>query len=91
MKKTAQSLINDDERLDDIKRRKHDLSLLIQGGEKRLEASRTLNEEKVIEKSILELRVVQAHKILSNFSSKVYTLEKYKLEIEQVTFYTRHY
>ncbi|XP_020285040.1 coiled-coil domain-containing protein 39 isoform X2 [Pseudomyrmex gracilis] len=68
--------------LERLRNKKQDLLLLLDGGEKRLKAARSQNEDRQVEENIMRLRVSQLQQTTSNVSDKVYGLEKYRLRLE---------
>lgn len=84
MKKISSCLTRENEELERLRNKKQDLLLLVDGGEKRLKAAQSQNEEKQVEENIMRLRVSQLERLTSNVSDKVYDLEKYHLHLEAV-------
>jgi len=84
MKKITNTLLNENDELEKLKNKKQDLLLLVDGGEKRVKAARSRNEEKQVDENVMRLRVLQLEQITSNESNKVYDLEKYRLNLEAV-------
>ncbi|EZA57497.1 coiled-coil domain-containing protein 39 isoform X1 [Ooceraea biroi] len=82
MKKISNCLSNENEELERLRSKKQDLLLLVDGGEKRLRAAQSRNEEKQVEENIMRLRVSQLERMTSNVSDEVYDLEKYRLHLE---------
>jgi len=78
------TLLNENNELEKLKSKKQNLLLLVDGGEKRVKAARSRNEEKQVDENVMRLRVLQLEQITSNESDKVYDLEKYRLNLEAV-------
>ena len=85
MRKVTNSLSNDADQLERLRNRKRDLCLSMEGGEKQLKTIQSQNEERQVEESILGLRVSQAERLLASIGDKVYSLDKYRLQIEAVS------
>lgn len=84
MKKISDSLLDENDELERLRSKKQDFLLLVDGGEKRLKAAQSRNEEKQVEENIMRLRVSQLERMMSNVSDKVYDLEKHQLHLEAV-------
>ncbi|XP_043275463.1 coiled-coil domain-containing protein 39 [Venturia canescens] len=82
MIKVSNGITSDKGELQRLRNKKQDLSLSMEGGEKKLKFMISQNEEKQVEESILGLRVSQAERLLASIGDKVYNLEKYRLQIE---------
>lgn len=78
-------LSNENIELERLRNKKQDLLLLLDGGEKRLKAARSRDEDRQVEENIMRLRVSQLQQMTSNVSDKVYGLEKYRLHLEAVS------
>lgn len=90
MKKISNCLTNENDELERLRSKKQDLLLLVDGGEKRLKTAQSQNEEKQVEENIMRLRVSQLEQMTSNVSNKVYDLEKYRLHLEAVNYFSIH-
>lgn len=86
MKKMSSSLTNDNNELEFLKNKKQDLVLLMNAGEKELKSAENRYEEKQVEESMLRLKVSQMEKMMTNIGNNVYNLERYRLELEAVSF-----
>ena len=74
------------EKLNYIQTKKHELVLIMDRSEKEIRILQTNIEEKQVEENILRLKVMKVEKLVSKINDNVYDLEKYKLEIEAVSF-----
>lgn len=84
MRKVYSCLSSENDVLEQLRSKKQDLLLLLDGGEKRLKIAQSQNEERQVEENIMRLRVSQLERMTSNVSDKVYDLEKYRLHLEAV-------
>lgn len=86
MRMISNCLTNENNEIERLRSKKQDLLLLLDGGEKRLKAAQSRNEERQVEENIMRLRVSQLERMTSNVSDKVYNLEKYHLHLEAVSY-----
>jgi coiled-coil domain-containing protein 39 len=56
--------------------------LYIEGGDKQLAKVTTANHEKLVEQSLLQMRIKQLEKHIAKQDDKLYTLEKHKIELD---------
>lgn len=81
------SLASDNNELEYLRNKRQDLVLLMDAGEKQLKSAQNLYEEKQVEESLLRLKLLQMEKMISNLGNNVYDLERYRLELEAVSFF----
>lgn len=86
MRKISNNLTSSNSELESLRDKRQNLVLLMNVGEKELKAVQNRYEEKQVEESMLRLKVSQMEKMIFNIGNNVYDLEKYKLELEAVSF-----
>uniref|UniRef100_A0A8W7PLP0 Coiled-coil domain-containing protein 39 n=1 Tax=Anopheles coluzzii TaxID=1518534 RepID=A0A8W7PLP0_ANOCL len=57
-------------------------TLLVEGGEKKVRQCKAENQERLVEKSLLKMRIKQMERQLDSQSDKMYTLERHRMELE---------
>uniref|UniRef100_A0AAG5CZZ7 Coiled-coil domain-containing protein 39 n=1 Tax=Anopheles atroparvus TaxID=41427 RepID=A0AAG5CZZ7_ANOAO len=57
-------------------------TLIVEGGEKKVRQCTAENQERLVEKSLLKMRIKQMERQLENQSNKMYTLERHRMELE---------
>ncbi|XP_055602569.1 coiled-coil domain-containing protein 39 [Uranotaenia lowii] len=57
-------------------------TLIVEGGEKKLKQCTVENQERLVEKSLLKMRIQQMEKNLDKQNDKLYTLERHRMELE---------
>uniref|UniRef100_A0A182RF36 Coiled-coil domain-containing protein 39 n=1 Tax=Anopheles funestus TaxID=62324 RepID=A0A182RF36_ANOFN len=57
-------------------------TLLVEGGEKKVRHCKADNQERLVEKSLLKMRIKQMERQLDSQSDKMYTLERHRMELE---------
>uniref|UniRef100_A0A182VVU4 Coiled-coil domain-containing protein 39 n=1 Tax=Anopheles minimus TaxID=112268 RepID=A0A182VVU4_9DIPT len=57
-------------------------TLLVEGGEKKVRQCKADNQERLVEKSLLKMRIKQMERQLDSQSDKMYTLERHRMELE---------
>ncbi|XP_021711610.1 coiled-coil domain-containing protein 39 [Aedes aegypti] len=57
-------------------------SLMVEGGEKKLRQCTTENQERLVEKSLLKMRINQMEMLVDKQNDKMYTLERHRMELE---------
>ncbi|XP_058117768.1 coiled-coil domain-containing protein 39 [Anopheles ziemanni] len=57
-------------------------TLIVEGGEKKVRQCTIENQERLVEKSLLKMRIKQMERQLENQSDKMYTLERHRMELE---------
>lgn len=60
--------------------------MMVEGGLKKLQKLKDINQELQVEQNILLLQINQAENHLANESDTVYNLEKQRLELDAVSF-----
>lgn len=86
MRKISNNLTSSNSELEFLRDKRQNLVLLMNVGEKELKAVQNRYEEKQVEESMLRLKVSQMEKMIFNIGNNVYDLEKYRLELEAVSF-----
>lgn len=86
MRKISNNLASSNSELESLRDKRQNLVLLMNVGEKELKAVQNRYEEKQVEESMLRLKVSQMEKMIFNIGNNVYDLEKYRLELEAVSF-----
>lgn len=86
MRKISNNLASSNSELESLRDKRQNLVLLMNVGEKELKAVQNRYEEKQVEESMLRLKVSQMEKMILNIGNNVYDLEKYRLELEAVSF-----
>uniref|UniRef100_A0A182NQL3 Coiled-coil domain-containing protein 39 n=1 Tax=Anopheles dirus TaxID=7168 RepID=A0A182NQL3_9DIPT len=61
-------------------------TLIVEGGEKKVRQCTAENQERLVEKSLLKMRIKQMERQLENQSDKMYTLERHRMELEAAIF-----
>ncbi|XP_053690796.1 coiled-coil domain-containing protein 39 [Sabethes cyaneus] len=56
--------------------------LIVEGGEKKLRQVTTENQERLVEKSLLKMRINQMESRVDKQNNKMYTLERHRVELE---------
>ncbi|XP_058825431.1 coiled-coil domain-containing protein 39 [Topomyia yanbarensis] len=56
--------------------------LIVEGGEKKLRQFTTENQERLVEKSLLKMRINQMESRVNKQNDKMYTLERHRMELE---------
>lgn len=82
MKKMTQSYNDDMLDFEKLSNRLKQRQMNCEGGEKIIKRQTVLNQEKLVEKSILKMRVNQMEKQIVKQDNKLYNLEKHRLELE---------
>lgn len=82
MKKMTQSYNNDILDFEKLTNRLKERQMNCEGGEKIIKRETISNQEKLVEKSILKMRVNQMEKQIEKQDNKLYNLEKHRLELE---------
>lgn len=82
MKKMTQSYNDDILDFEKLSNRLKQRQMNCEGGEKIIKRQTVLNQEKLVEKSILKMRVNQMEKQIVKQDNKLYNLEKHRLELE---------
>ncbi|XP_058447659.1 coiled-coil domain-containing protein 39 [Malaya genurostris] len=70
---------------DDIQRmtgKLKEMILIVEGGEKKLRQFMTENQERLVEKSLLKMRINQMESRVNKQNDKMYTLERHRMELE---------
>ncbi|XP_055635842.1 coiled-coil domain-containing protein 39 isoform X2 [Toxorhynchites rutilus septentrionalis] len=57
-------------------------TLIVEGGDKKLRQSITENQERLVEKSLLKMRISQMESRVDKQNDKMYTLERHRMELE---------
>uniref|UniRef100_A0A182QA91 Coiled-coil domain-containing protein 39 n=1 Tax=Anopheles farauti TaxID=69004 RepID=A0A182QA91_9DIPT len=57
-------------------------TLIVEGGEKKVRQCTAENQERLVEKSLLKMRIKQMERQLENQNDKMYTLERHRMELE---------
>ncbi|KAL1395036.1 hypothetical protein pipiens_002930 [Culex pipiens pipiens] len=57
-------------------------SLIVEGGEKKLRQCTTENQERLVERSLLKMRIKQMESRVDKQNDKMYTLERHRMELE---------
>ncbi|XP_029724791.2 coiled-coil domain-containing protein 39 [Aedes albopictus] len=57
-------------------------SLMVEGGEKKMRQCTTENQERLVEKSLLKMRINQMEMLVNKQNDKMYTLERHRMELE---------
>uniref|UniRef100_A0A182YBF2 Coiled-coil domain-containing protein 39 n=1 Tax=Anopheles stephensi TaxID=30069 RepID=A0A182YBF2_ANOST len=57
-------------------------TLLVEGGEKKVRQCKADNQDRLVEKSLLKMRIKQMERQLDSQSDKMYTLERHRMELE---------
>ncbi|XP_050086776.1 coiled-coil domain-containing protein 39 [Anopheles aquasalis] len=57
-------------------------TLIVEGGEKKVRQCTAENQERLVEKSLLKMRIKQMERRLETQSDKMYTLERHRMELE---------
>ncbi|XP_058057947.1 coiled-coil domain-containing protein 39 [Anopheles bellator] len=57
-------------------------TLIVEGGEKKVRQGTAENQERLVEKSLLKMRIKQMERRLENQGDKMYTLERHRMELE---------
>lgn len=86
MRKISNNLASSNSELESLRDKRQNLVLLMNVGEKELKAVQNRYEEKQVEESMLRLKVSQMEKMILNIGNNVYDLEKYRFELEAVSF-----
>lgn len=57
-------------------------TLIVEGGEKKLRQCTTENQERLVERSLLKMRIKQMESRVDKQNDKMYTLERHRMELE---------
>ncbi|XP_053670503.1 coiled-coil domain-containing protein 39 [Anopheles nili] len=57
-------------------------TLIVEGGEKKVRQCTADNQERLVEKSLLKMRIKQMERLLESQNDKMYTLERHRMELE---------
>ncbi|XP_052869033.1 coiled-coil domain-containing protein 39 [Anopheles cruzii] len=57
-------------------------TLIVEGGEKKVRQGTAENQERLVEKSLLKMRIKQMERRLEHQGDKMYTLERHRMELE---------
>ncbi|XP_014212580.1 coiled-coil domain-containing protein 39-like [Copidosoma floridanum] len=82
VRKLTSEMVSKNEELQQLRDKKQELCLLLDGGEKQLKAAQSSHEGRQVDENMLKLKVREAERIASKVGGKLYTLEKLALEME---------
>ncbi|RZC32695.1 coiled-coil domain-containing protein 39 [Asbolus verrucosus] len=85
MRRLTTAIVNDQSQLSVLKDKLQHQSLSYEGGQKQLCALKNDIQEKQVEENMLRLRVKELTKAMKKEEKSIYTLQKFKLTLEQAT------
>jgi coiled-coil domain-containing protein 39 len=82
MRKTSNTFNGDKLELDRLEGKLKERKLYIEGSEKTVAKATQANHEKLVERSLLEMRIKQLEKHIAKQDDRLYTLERHKIELD---------
>jgi hypothetical protein len=84
MRRLTTAIVADQSQLGLLKDKLQSQNLSFEGGQKQLQALKNSIQENQVEENILRLRVDQLNKAMKKEEKSIYTMQKFKLTLEQV-------
>lgn len=85
MRRLTSSLSSDNVHLHVIKGKLQDQVLLFEGGIKQAAAAKQRSQEKQVDENVLKLKIDQFEKSIKNQNSKLYNLQRFRLDLDCVS------
>jgi chromosome segregation ATPase len=85
MRRLTTAIVADQSQLGLLKDKLQSQNLSFEGGQKQLQALKNSIQENQVEENILRLRVDQLNKAMKKEEKSIYTMQKFKLTLEQAT------
>lgn len=86
MRRLGIAIAADTELILSLKGKLQDQILLFEGGVKQAAAAKLKSQQKQVEENVLRLKVSQLEKSISKEDDDIYDLEKFRIELETVSF-----